>query len=746
MHSVSQTLRLRRHRQARELHSPWLMLGIASALLLSLGAVALSMLGIWYYVDLTRGLPSIAILPALLEPPGGQMLQPTRLYDREHQQVIFTLENPAAKDKQYLYAGDDAPVGAHRVSQFLVDATITEVDPGFWDHPGFSLAGVTQGTHPTLAQILVSNLLLDGEAPSVKRNIRERLLASQVTAQYGREKVLEWYLNSAQYGETIFGADAASRVYFGKSASDLSLAEAAMLTAMSEKPSVNPLTGSQVLAQQQELIIQKMFVRGLVNGDETLGALKAEVQFKDQIAAQSPAPAFTSLVLMQLSSKISLERIYRGGFEIITSLDYGLQQQAGCATQVQSARVRGSPEQAVTFDGSPCEASELLPTLQDGTGAQPADLTAEIVIIDPRSGQVLALVGEDGSGSAASNPSTHPAGTILSPFMYLTAFTRGMSPATLLWDIPPDSQVDANNPTDAAVAGASTTYHGPVSLRDALVNDYTGAAGEVMQQVGVENVHLTEKQFGISLTALSPTAGNGLDSLNSHEVSLLENVQAYSILANQGIMAGAPIVNQAGGNAHNGLSPTSVLRVESVDGAVWLDWSDPQVLPVVNQQIAYLTTNILSDEKARWPSLGHPNSLEIGRPAAVKLSVTKDGVGSWVVGYIPQLAVGVWMGHSQGDLDEISTEVPAGLWHAVMQYASKEMPVQDFSLPAGIILVQVCKPSGMLVTSLCPSVTQEVFLTGNEPTQVDNLYRKYSINRETGLLATVFTPPEMVEN
>lgn len=170
------------------------------------------------------------------------------------------------------------------------------------------------------------------------------------------------------------------------------------------------------------------------------------------------------------------------------------------------------------------------------------------------------------------------------------------------------------------------------------------------------------------------------------------------------------------------------------------------MLPIVNRQIAYLTTNVLSDEKARWSSLWHPNSLEIGRPAAAKLSVTNNAAGSWVVGYIPQLTVGVWMGLAHAELVEISAEIPAGLWHAVMQYATKEMPVQDFTLPAGISLVQVCNPSGLLVTSLCPSVTQEVFLTGNEPTQTDNLYRKYSINRETGLLATVFTPPEMVEN
>ncbi len=746
MHPVSQTMRLRHQRQARERNGLWSKLGLISAILVSLMVITLSMVGTWYYVDLSHALPSIALLPTLLDPPKGLLLQPSRMYDRKHEHVILTLENPAAKDKQYLYLGEDAPAGTSQVSKYLVDASLTELDPGFWDHPGFKLAGVIEGTHPTLAQILVSNLLLEGEPPSMMRNIRERLLASQVTAEFGREKILEWYLNSAQYGETLYGADTASRVYFGKSATDLTLAEAAMLTAISEKPSINPLTGAQILAKQQEFIIKKMFVNGLVSGDEALGALSIVVQFKEQAAPNSPAPAFTALVLKQLSSQIPLERIYRGGYDILTTLDYSLQQQADCTAQVQTARLQGTQEGTLTFDGSPCEASSLLPDFTHGPATLTGDLAAEVVVVDPYTGQVLALVGKDGSGLAAANPSTHPAGSILSPFMYLAAFTRGMSPATLLWDLPVDQQLDASIPADtAALMGFSTPYHGPVSLRDALVSDYVGAAGEVLQQVGVGNVFLTEKQFGISTTDRSDSDETGLDSLSSQGVSLLDSVQAYSVLANQGIMASSPNIAAAASHEQTGLSPTSILTMESMDGRVWLDWSAPQVLPVVNRQIAYLTTNVLSDEKARKSVLGHPNPLEIGRPTAVKLSVTEDATGGWTVGYIPQLAVGVWLGYSQGEAGGITAEMPAGLWHAIMQYAASQMPVQDFSVPAGISLVQVCDPSGLLVTPLCPSIAQEVFLTGNEPTQADNLYRKVSINRQTGLLATVFTPPELVE-
>ena len=296
-----------------------------------------------------------------------------------------------------------------------------------------------RAAHPTLAQRLISELVLDAEPPSTKRNIRERLLAAQVTAKYGREKVLEWYINTAQYGDLIFGADAAARAYFNKPATLLSLAEAAMLTAISEAPAGNPLTDFPDLKRQQELIIQKMLVEGYVSGDEARQALIENVQLIHQMGAQSIAPAFTQHVLAQLSAVMPLERIRRGGFEIITSLDYDLQSQAACTTATQLARIQGIQQPASTFDSTPCEASNLLPTLQIAAHIPLQDLAAEVVLLDPVTGQILAMVGEATPGLSLANQATHPAGSIMTPFLYLTAFTQGMSPADLLWDLPGSS-------------------------------------------------------------------------------------------------------------------------------------------------------------------------------------------------------------------------------------------------------------------------------------------------------------------
>ncbi len=746
MPDVSKIIRIRQQQRTRQQRSPWLKLGLASGVVVSLLMVTLSLIGGRWYIELTRDLPSVETLASLLEPPKRPLFQSTRLYDRTAEHIILTLENPAAANKQYLYVGKSGQAGLDQVSQDLVDATIIELDPQFWHNPGYSLDGIYEGTHPTLAQWLISDLVLGGESPSVKRNIRERLLAAQVTAKYGREKVLEWYLNIAQFGELIYGVDAAARAYYGKSAVDLTLAEAVMLTAIAEFSGSNPSSDFQMLKEKQELIIQKMLVEGYVSGDEARQALKEDVQLRDQTGAQSLAPLFTQLVLMQLSTRMPLERILRGGFEIFTTLDYGLQMQSVCTAEIQLARVHGAKNPIISIDDTPCDSGNLLPTLQTEVDKNLKNLMTEVVVIDPLTGHILAMVGGEGAGISPASQATHPAGSILTPFLYVSAFTRGMSPATLLWDLPVSHAKEMLNPDQIDVNLESlTSYQGPVSLRKVFANDYQGAGAEILAQVGADNLWLTEKQFGISTSELTSGTGSGMDDLYSQPVSLLESVQAYSILANQGVMSGQTAVGSAGGETQNEMSSTTILRVVDGDGKVWIDWTNPEKIPVVSPQIAYLATHIMSDEKARWPSLGHPNALEIGRPAAAKVNLTVETSDAWTVGYTPRLAIGVWMGRSAVEAGEISVDMPAGIWHALMQYASKEMPVQEFATPSGISKLQVCDPSGKLVTPLCQTIAQEVFLAGNEPTQPDDMYQKFYINRETGLLATIFTDSKLVD-
>lgn len=745
MPKVTQTIKFRNQRRLRERRNPWARIGLGFGIILSIFLAVSGLIGSWYYASLTRNLPSVEVLPSLLEPPDGMMLQPTRFYDRLHENVILELENPAAVGRQYLYVGDSGQVGKDQLPLDLINATISVYEPGFWTSPGYTLIGLYEGTHPTLAQRLVSDLVLDSEPPSIQRNIRERLLAAQITAQFGRKKILEWYLNSVQYGDLIYGADAGARTYFGKSANELNLAEASMLTAISEMPAINPVSGSQILQDQQRKVIDSMLANRTINSSEAQKALLKNLKIHAKQETQSFAPAFTDLVLFQLSTVIPLDRIRRGGYEIVTSLDYDFQEQASCASHAQVDRLEENGEQLSNLDSTSCEAAQLLPTLQLDENGPVQDIKINLVIQDPRSGQILALLGDDSSEMVPAYPEKHTAGTILSPFLYLTAFTRGMSPATMIWDIPQIREYEGLVINQAgSTAELDSSYHGPVRLRTAFVNDYFAAASNVLQQVGIDNVWLTEKRFGMNTPESVTGPKATLRDLYAQPISLVSAVQAYGVLANQGIMAGQLDINGYTGTDADGLNPTSILRVMGVDGKIWLDWAIPQSRPIINPQLAYLVTNILGDENARWPSLGHPNSLEIGRPAAAKLGETNDGNVSWAIGYIPQLAVGVWMGSENGGSGGLSADIPAGLWHAIMQYSSKHMAVQDFTVPEGISVIQVCDPSGLLVSELCPSIVQEIFLAGNEPTQVDNLYKKFFINRESETLATIFTPSDML--
>ena len=221
--------------------------------------------------------------------------------------------------------------------------------------------------------------------------------------------------------------------------------------------------------------------------------------------------------------------------------------------------------------------------------------------------------------------------------------------------------------------------------------------------------------------------------LHPEGATVLDAAAAYGILAANGIRYGSP-------------APTAVLKVEGLDHAVWLDLENPQAQPVLDSALAYLMNNVLSDDTARQPLLGNLNPLDIERPAGAKLGRTSTGAEAWAVGYTPSRATAVWVGGRPEDSTlGRSPRIAASLWNALMRIATQDSPADGWLVPAGITAVDVCDPSGLLPTRDCPSVVSEIFLSGNEPSQSDTLFRKVAVNRETGLLATVFTPAQLVE-
>lgn len=697
----------RRRTQSR-VRAAGLGLGYIFSILLALSLVAAA----FVYADLTRGLPSIEQIPLLLDPSDGLLLQPTRVYDRTGQILLYTF---ASSELPRRYLPFDSQNSEH-LPESLANATIAVNDPGFWNHSGYLLTDLDNPeSHPTLAQRLVAELLLWNEPPSLHRALRERILAAQLTARYGRAQILEWTLNNANYGHFAFGAEAAAELYFGTSASSLTLSQSAVLAAVSQSPSLNPLDAPAAASQRGREVIHVMRAFDLISEEEANAALSdspSPVGRGDRGEGGGAAPAFVNLAMSQLGQVFDRARLERGGLSIITTLDFDLQNATSCAVQIYAARLTGAQ-----VDDVGCESARLLPALPPGTAIP--DASASAIIIDPDSGQILALVGETIQAQETVILTAHDSGSLLAPFVYLTGFTRGLGPASLVWDIP-----------GAEVQNPDGLYHGPQRIRLALANDYLVPAAGVLEQMGAENVWRTAASFGVEY---APTT-----RLFEQEapLTLLEAAAAYGVFAAQGLKNGQTIGEE--------IQPAAVLRVETLDHAIWLDWSSPETQAVVTPQLAYLMNHVLSDEIARWPSWGNPNVLEIGIPAAAKPGWT-GGADAWLVGYTPERVVAVWSGSRSNAADSLSPRLPAVLWSALMQTASRGLSTDGWTAPAGITTMEVCSPSGLLPTRDCPEIVSEVFLNGSEPTQPDNLYRAIPINRETGYLATVFTPPELVE-
>ncbi len=660
-----------------------------------------------FYISLRHGLPSVEQLPALLNSQNGLLLQPTTLFDRSGEHLLATL---SPEEGQRLYALLD------QIPPSLLNATIAVAEPGFRRSPGFVIKGWQDpASHPTLAQRLVSDLLLWDQPPSVIRALHERILAAQVTATFTRAQVLEWYLNSANYGHFAFGAEAASQLYLGKSVTQITLSEAALLAGISQAPALNPLDAPGEAEQGRIKVLEAMLAQGLISQGDAAQAILEKPAIASTTGV-SPvdagiAPAFVRMALSQLDQDFGNSRVERGGMVILTSLDYDLQVHSNCIVQTQLQRLSGLTAPAPEV----CTGVQSLPVDENLTVNHAA---ASALILDPQTGQVLAAVGDSQGDQQGSLLVNRPAGTSITPFIYLTGFSRGLSPASLGWDIP------------GSTPSLGQTYHGPVSLRTALVNDYLPPALTVIDQMGADSITALASSLGIDFPM-------GMDILQQDfDISPLTLAGSFGIFANSGILAGRI-------SSDGTIKPAIVLSVSSADGTLLADWSTPLEKSVVSPQLAYLMNHVLSDDAARWPSLGHSNPLVIDRPAAVKLSHSLDLSSAWTVGYTPQRVVVAWLGtKTSGSTPSIPS---ADLWHALMETSLTGLPEITWEKPDGIVNVTVCDPSGMLPTTACPNTVPEIFLEGNQPVHSDTMFQTFQVNIETGLLATVFTPPDLVE-
>ncbi len=736
--------------------------GAAFLSLLLLSAMALGLLAsaaATVYAAFTRDLPD----PEAVEATVTRDFQTTRLYDRSGQYVLYEAIDPNAGDRTW--------VNLANLPAYVPCATVAIEDRTFWENPGINPRGLLraflsnlegnpiQGGSSITQQVIKNSVIPEEERyqQSYQRKIKEILLALELTRRYSKAQILEWYLNTNFYGNLAYGIDAAARVYFGKSASELTINEAATLAAIPQYPRINPFDAPEEARQRRDLVLDAMVLEGCITREEAEQARSEPWQLASRtVRFDIQAPHFALAVRQQLEAMYGPEMVAGGGLRVYTTLDLAAQQQAECVTRAYLQILKGAApaEVITTAQAQGCSAAAYLPDIPEAMQGKDLQVNnAAVIVLNPRTGEVVALVGSadywdesiDGHFNVAIDGRRQP-GSAFKPFTYVTFLAQGGNAAHVFYDV--RRAFTQPNGAPYVPENYDRRYNGPVTLRQALARSLNIPAVEAMAIAGVGNVLRTAHRMGIN------TLDEGLDyyglslTLGGGEVSLLDLTYAYSVFANQGLMIGSPVPESQRRSGYRELDPVFILRVEDRNGKVLYQYQQPEMRPILDARLAYIITDILADRAARRPAFGSPNALELSndRPAAAKTGTTNDYVDNWTVGYTPQYAVGVWMGNTD---NRPMTSLPgsrgaAYIWHAVMEYLHHDLPIEAFPRPDGLIEVQVCPKSGLLPNGHCPVIT-ELMIPGTEPRERCQVHQVFEVNKETGRLATIYTPRELVE-
>jgi membrane carboxypeptidase/penicillin-binding protein len=707
----------------------------------------------WMYADLKEGLPAVEEVETIFSTVGGSVYQPVRIYDRSGEIIILEVLHPDAATQRWHYLD---PLAQNALPHQIVQATVVALDGTFWRNPGYDLTVLAQSAiglllrRPALdprrtigEQFAAEQLipLTDDDVAPLTNQLRVALLSADLSRNYSKEQILEWFLNSANYGNHAYGIDAAALVYFGKHANQLTLAEATLLAGVPREPSQNPIDEPEAAKELQAQVLEGMVQLGMIRQSEADLALKQPINVLSENAlTPSWNVDFTSYVLDRIETSLHSTALHRSGLQVITTLDHDLQLQADCVARSHLLRMSGDDAGAIepAQDGSACIAAGLLPPLRPSdTGVDHAISDVGLVVIDPTTGHVLSLIG--------AVDVARPAGSLMMPLIYLTAFSRGYSPGTMVLDVP---MLDGSLGEVAweVPANEDGQSHGPVRMRTALANSYYAAAARTLSLGGVENVIPTLRTMGLSIPDNLEEDYGVLLASGRFPTTLIEMAYAHSVIANQGRMVGITSEHEAVSQAVEVLTPLVIQRIEDHAGRVIYAYQEEE-RAVLSRPLAFLMADVLSDEAARWPAYGRSNPLEVRQPAGAKIGTQDEDRDNWTVGFTPSIVVAVWVGNlERGQMDNVhALNGAAPIWHAVTRYATREQPSLGWSSPPGVSTMEVCDPSGLLPTQYCPIIVREVFIHGTEPTQYDNLYQPFLINRETGKLATLNTPIELVE-
>lgn len=627
----------------------------------------------------------------------------TKIYDKTGEVVLYDIH----QDKKRTI------IPIEQMGTYIQQATIAIEDDTFYSNSGVSLrslvravlVNIRSGSYSqggsTITQQIVKNSLLTTDK-AISRKIKEIFLALKVNKEMTKDEILEVYLNDAPYGGSIYGISEASNSFFAKKPIDLSIAEAAYLAAIPQAPTRYSPYGSNVplLEARKNIVLDKMAKLGFITAEERDTAKIELVEFQAQDKLGIKAPHFVFYVKDYLEEKYGAQMVESGGLKVISTLDWELQEEA------EKIVLKNALDNDKAWDAS----------------------NASLVAIDPNSGEILTMVGSrdyfdkeiDGKFNIAV--AKRQPGSSFKPFIYATAFAKGFTPNSVLFDVPTEFQSTCD-PYGRAKTGSQencyspgnydNAYVGPISLRNALAQSRNVPAVQLLYLTKIADSLKTAKNMGITTLRDPNTYGLTL-VLGGGEVSLLDMTSAYGVFATEGIR----------------FEPQSVLRVEDATGKVLEEFSPKGGQRVLEENVARQISDVLSDNVARTPLFGANSFAYFGATSvAGKTGTTNNNKDAWMMGYTPNIAVGVWSGNNDNTPMKKGSAISGHLWREFMDVALRKIPRDSFNPPEintdpslkpvlrgvwqGGESVFIDTISGKLATEWTPEETKKELVPGN---------------------------------
>lgn len=627
---------------------------------------ALSMLFLWLFIlGLIFFLVLFIYIELTLPDPEAiatrKVTESTKIYDQTGKVLLYDIHG---EEKRTIIPWDQIPDSAKK-------ATLASEDSDFYLHKGIDFKGIVRAIlkdvrdfnlsqgGSTITQQLVKKALL-GDEKTLTRKIKEALLSIDIEKRFTKDEILWMYLNQIPYGSNAYGIEAASKTFFGKSASELTLNESAILASLIKAPSYYSPYGNHIpeMITRKNNVLKRMFALNLITSEEYENTLKEEPEFKSSLE-KIQAPHFVIMVKEYLEEKYGQEAVENGGLKIITTLNAELQ------TIAEEAVNKYAETNKTKYKAS----------------------NAALVAVDPKTGEIVSLVGSanyfdrENEGNFNVATAKRQPGSAFKPFAYAAAFQKSYPDSTLLFDLKtefnPNCLPDSSQKKDQyglecySPQNYDGRFRGPVTMRQSLAQSLNIPSVKTLYLAGIpETIDLAQK---MGITTLEDKSRFGLSLvLGGAEVKLVDLVSAYSVFANDGMR-----------------NPWYFIKtVESSEGSV-LEKNESKPMRVLAAQISRLISDVLSDNSSRSPVFGYSSSLYFpGRSVAAKTGTTQENRDAWVVGYSSNIATGVWVGNNK---NQSMTKEGAGIsaagpmWHEFMSKALSLNPSEEFPKPDPVL-------------------------------------------------------------